>query len=135
MIPGGKMLVWALTATGIAVMLASFEIGKIGAKMNKSDDAVVVLEKQEDVRIQLTDQDIADKLCEHYLTSGTLQDYVACREYNCWRFSEGTGEATSGASCEEISNIGNTIVMKSTCDPITDDRDRTDCYAIFGQRK
>lgn len=87
---------------------------------------------QQEVIKQLTDLDVIKELCAPEVITNE-ESRLLCREMTCLVYSRGIDSQTSGSSCEEISNIANTISMVNYC------RDNSSegslCYEIFWRRK
>ncbi len=98
---------------------------------NKPPEVVIVepdktSEKQQETILQLTDIELAKEICEKQ--GGTL----LCREVLCLQFSRGIDSQTAGKTCEEISNIHNSITIMEECEK-REDPER--CLDIFWRRK
>lgn len=91
-----------------------------------------VSQAQQEVIKQLTDLDVIKELCAPEVITNE-ESRLLCREMTCLVYSRGIDSQTSGSSCEEISNIANTISMVNYC------RDNSSegslCYEIFWRRK
>ena len=88
--------------------------------------------QQQEVIKQLTDLDVIKEICAPEVITNE-ESRLLCREMTCLVYSRGIDSQTSGSSCEEISNIANTISMVNYC------RDNSSegslCYEIFWRRK
>lgn len=98
---------------------------------NKPPGVVIVepdktSEKQQETILQLTDIDLAKEICEKQ--GGTL----LCREVLCLQFSRGIDSQTAGKTCEEISNIHNSITIMEECEKREDPEK---CLDVFWRRK
>ncbi len=106
--------------------------GITAAVIKKKSPEVIVVEpdktseKQQETILQLTDLELAKQICEK--TGGTL----LCREILCLQFSRGIDSQTAGKTCEEISNIHNSITIMEECEK-REDPER--CLDIFWRRK
>ena len=106
--------------------------GITAALIKKKSPEVIVVEpdktseKQQETILQLTDLELAKQICEK--TGGTL----LCREILCLQFSRGIDSQTAGKTCEEISNIHNSITIMEECEK-REDPER--CLDIFWRRK
>ena len=65
-------------------------------------------QSQQEVIKQLTDLDVIKELCAPEIITDN-ENRLLCREMTCLVYSRGIDSQTSGATCEEISNIANTI--------------------------
>lgn len=98
---------------------------------NKPPEVVIVepdktSEKQQETILQLTDIDLAKEICEKQ--GGTL----LCREVLCLQFSRGIDSQTAGKTCDEISNIHNSITIMEECEKREDPEK---CLDVFWRRK
>ncbi len=107
--------------------------GTIGIKKIKKPEPPPVIivedetaEKQQEVVLQLTDLDVAVKICEDPNNS------KLCRELLCYQFGKGLGSQTSQSQCESISNIHNTIIIHEYC---KEQENYDDCIDLFWRRK
>ena len=57
---------------------------------------------------------------------------LLCRELTCLIYSRGIDSQTSGQTCEQISNIANTISMIEYC---KDSTEGSLCHELFWRRK
>jgi len=89
---------------------------------------------QQEVIKQLTDQDIIENLCQPENTK-TIEQMLLCRELSCLVYSRGIDSQTSGSTCEEISNIANTISINTTCNGYQDESLKQQCFDLFFRRK
>ncbi len=92
----------------------------------------VVAQEQQEVIKQLTNLDLLAVPCsaEHIEKHGAL----LCRELFCRQTTRGIDSKTSGAECEQIANIANTIQMIAACQ--SEDKDkRRECIETFRARK
>tara|TARA_Y100000114_G_C11758282_1_gene328109 strand:- start:2327 stop:2710 length:384 start_codon:yes stop_codon:yes gene_type:complete len=89
---------------------------------------------QQEVIKQLTDQDIIENLCKPENTA-TIENMLLCREMSCLVYSRGIDSQTSGSTCEEISNIANTISINTTCNKYQDEALKDQCFELFFRRK
>lgn len=90
-----------------------------------------VATKQIDVQLQLTDLDLLKIPCSDEYIAKHDSDLL-CRELFCMMQSRGIDSQTAGSSCEEISNISNTIMILDEC---KDAANQEDCYRLFRERK
>jgi len=115
----------ALTAGGILVFDKDDEPAPI------VDNSVAAV--QQEVILQLTDLHIASVPC----SSDFIETYTdgLCREMFCRMQSRGIDSQTSGAECEEIANINNTVAILATCSDIEAPEAAEACYTLFRERK
>lgn len=101
----------------------------LGIVKNKKPEVVIVedktSEKQQDVIVQLTDIDLAKQICD-------TDNSLLCREILCLQFSRGIDSQTAGKTCEEISNLANSIRIIEECEKR---QDSEKCYDTFWRRK
>ena len=92
----------------------------------------VVAQGQQDVIKQLTNLDLLAVPCsaEHIEKHGAL----LCRELFCRQTTRGIDSQTSGAECEQIANIANTLDMVAACQIVDNDK-RRECLELFRSRK
>jgi hypothetical protein len=90
-------------------------------------------QSQQEVIKQLTDLDVIKELCAPDIITDE-ENRLLCREMTCLVYSRGIDSQTSGATCEEISNIANTISMVNYCKKHTSEGGSL-CYEIFWRRK
>lgn len=90
-----------------------------------------IAEKQIDVQLQLTDLDLLKIPCSDEYIEKHKSDLL-CRELFCLMQTRGIDSQTSGQSCEEISNISNTIQILEIC---KDHEYEEECYRLFRERK
>lgn len=86
---------------------------------------------QQEVIKQLTDLDIIKDICQpqHIIDA---ENRLLCRELTCLIYSRGIDSQTAGQTCEQISNIANTISMIEYC---KDSTEGTLCHELFWRRK
>ncbi len=87
---------------------------------------------QQEVIKQLTDLDIIKDLC-HPDKINTTAGLLTCRELTCLVYTRGIDSQTSGKTCEEISNLQNSIAIMEYCKDRFEDE--TTCYDVFWRRK
>lgn len=87
---------------------------------------------QQEVIKQLTDLDVIKELCAPEIIKDE-ENRLLCREMTCLVYSRGIDSQTSGGTCEEISNIANTISMVNYCREKSSEGSL--CYEIFWRRK
>ena len=90
-----------------------------------------IAEKQIEVQLQLTDLDLLKIPCSDAYIQKHESDLL-CRELFCLMQTRGIDSQTAGSSCEEISNISNTIEILEQC---ADATDQEQCYRLFRERK
>ena len=123
----------------IAVLASLIVGGATGAltvlKITKKEEPIAVVEttsiQQQEVIKQLTDIDLLEEPCSKEFIEAN--DDTLCRSMFCLMMTRGIDSQTSGAQCEEISNLANTKAMREDClkDPLTAE----DCYRLYSQRK
>lgn len=84
-----------------------------------------------DVAKQLTNLDLLVEPCsaEYIKENGDL----LCREMYCRVMQRGVEAKTSGAECEEISNVANSQIIINHCETFIDDKE--ECYEKYRERK
>jgi hypothetical protein len=87
---------------------------------------------QQEVIKQLTDLDMIKELC-HPDKVTTAAGLLTCRELTCLVYTRGIDSQTSGKTCEEISNMQNSVMIMEYCKDRFEDA--TDCYDVFWRRK
>lgn len=87
---------------------------------------------QQEVIKQLTDLDVIKEICNPEIIQNE-ENRLLCREMTCLVYSRGIDSQTSGSTCEEISNIANTISMVNYCKSHSSEGSL--CYEIFWRRK
>lgn len=89
----------------------------------------VAVEQQEVIK-QLTNTDLLEIPCsqEYILENGDL----LCREMFCRMMTRGVDSETSGAECEQISNISNSKSIIKHCEA---QENQEDCYNNYFRRK
>jgi len=108
----------------------------IGTNITKPKTPLVIEDKtsqeQQEIIKQLTDLDVIKELCKPENTT-KIEDRLLCRELTCLVYSRGIDSQTSGKSCEEISNLSNSVVLLEYCK--TKMENSTECYDVFWRRK
>lgn len=99
---------------------------------NKKPTEDKTSQTQQEVIKQLTDLDMIKELCAPDLIKDE-ENRVLCREMTCLVYSRGIDSQTSGGTCEEISNIANTISIVNYCKENSSEGSL--CYEIFWRRK
>ena len=92
-----------------------------------------VAESQQEVILQLTDLDIVQVPCSAEFIAS--QGPGLCREMFCRMQSRGIDAQASGAECEEISNLNNSITVLQTCAVVETPEELEKCYHLFRERK
>lgn len=84
-----------------------------------------------DVAKQLTNLDLLVEPCsaEYIKENGDL----LCREMYCRVMQRGVEAKTSGAECEDISNVANSQIIINHCETFIDDKE--ECYEKYRERK
>jgi len=84
-----------------------------------------------DVAKQLTNLDLLVEPCsaEYIKENGDL----LCREMYCRVMQRGVEAKTSGAECEEISNVANSQIIINHCETFLDGSE--ECYEKYRERK
>ena len=127
----GDYMTWIFLAIGLVVGggTGTAITWKVMDKKIKNQKPIVVkeevAEKQQDVIIQLTDLDLAKAICD-------TGDMLLCREILCLQFTRGMDSTTSGKTCEEISNLNNSIKIMDYCSNAADPQK---CLDVFWRRK
>lgn len=119
----------------ILLVIGGLIVGAGGAllmtqKKAPSDDTTS--QTQQEVIKQLTDLDVIKEICAPDNITDA-ENRLLCREMTCLVYSRGIDSQTSGATCEEISNIANTISMVNYCKAQTSEGSL--CYELFWRRK
>lgn len=131
-----KMSTIALAAL-IGLLAGGIGVGVTVHKIHKSKDDQIdqvdeVAVGQIDVQLQLTDLDLLKIPCSNEYISKSENGDLLCREMFCLMQTRGIDSQTSGTSCEEISNISNTLVILDQC---KDAEEKESCYRLFRERK
>jgi len=84
-----------------------------------------------DVAKQLTNLDLLVEPCsaEYIKENGDL----LCREMYCRVMQRGVEAKTSGAECEEISNVSNSKIIINHCESFLENKE--ECYEKYRERK
>ena len=99
----------------------------------KPDEPVEEVAKQQiEVQKNLTEPDLLEVPCSQAYIDLKGQDL--CREMFCRMTTRGIDAKTSGAECEEISNLINSKAMLKACSDLQEDQQR-ECYDLFFRRK
>ena len=105
-------------------------------KITKEDEPAIQItdttsETQQEIIMQLTDIDLLKEPCsmEFIEAKGDL----LCREMFCLMMTRGIDAQTSGAQCEQISNLANTQIIREDCRMSIDGED--ECYRLYRERK
>lgn len=107
-------------------------LGGFAISNNKQPKEDKTSQTQQEVIKQLTDLDIIKELCKpENITDADKM--LLCRELTCLIYSRGIDSQTSGQTCEQISNISNTISMIEYCKNNTTEGSL--CYELFWRRK
>ncbi len=88
-------------------------------------------EAQQEVILQLTDLDLVQAPCSTEFIKEN--DDLLCRELFCRMQQRGVDAQTSGAECEQIANVSNTITIYKYCHDKGDQRE--ECIRLFRERK
>ena len=123
-----RMLEIGLLVAGLIVGAAGAVLG-MNAKKPTEDKTSQV---QQEVIKQLTDLDIIKDICQPEQITDA-QNRLLCRELTCLIYSRGIDSQTSGQTCEQISNIANTISMIEYCKDHTTEGSL--CHELFWRRK
>lgn len=120
------------------VGLAGVILGGVGvtiAKKNKSGPVEPVIIAPVDpvgeVAKQLTNLDLLVEPCsKEYIESA---GDTLCREMYCRVMTRGVDSKTSGAECEEISNVANSKLIINHCETFLENKE--ECYEKYRERK
>src|SRR5210317_943291 len=143
-----SMLTSLLIAGGVGLILggaAVFVVTKTEEPVEATSPVVVVSDPvangQQDVIKNVTSPDLVSVSCskDHIDKHGDL----LCREMFCRLQQRGIDAQTTGAECEEISNIANTIQILKACSVkvVTNEENKTvnvfdeECSELFRVRK
>lgn len=118
--------------------LAGVILGGVGvtiAKKNKSEPVEPVIIAPVDpvgeVAKQLTNLDLLVEPCsKEYIESA---GDTLCREMYCRVMTRGVDAKTSGAECEEISNVANSKLIINHCETFLEHKE--ECYEKYRERK
>ena len=135
-VKGKKMFTTYLLIALGGVLLGGGSTAAVMLKLMKSKDAPPVVveqiaEQQIEVQKQLTQTDLLEIPC----SAEFIADHndLLCREMFCRMQQRGIDAQTSGAECESISNIQNSLMILKSCNVNEDKFD--ECSRIFNQRK
>jgi len=105
----------------------------IMAKIRKEPEPIVDVtsEAQQEVILQLTDLDLVQAPCSSEFIKEN--NNLLCRELFCRMQQRGIDAQTSGAECEEIANVSNSITIFEYCSKQTENLD--ECLRVFRERK
>jgi hypothetical protein len=123
-----KKMIEALLLVG-GIILGGGAVALLGNKKPTDDKTS---QTQQEVIKQLTDLDMIKELC-HPDKIKTAEGLLTCRELTCLVYTRGIDSQTSGKTCEEISNMQNSIMIMEYCKDRFEDK--TDCYDVFWRRK
>ena len=131
-----KDLNMSLLSIGIiGFILGGFGAGITVHKIHQSKQVEAPKEEvasgQIEVQLQLTDLDLLKIPCSDEYIEKNKSDLL-CRELFCLMQTRGIDSQVAGSSCEEISNISNTIEILEHC---KDFADQEECYRLFRERK
>lgn len=127
--PEQKMIEIALLIGGLIVGAAGTVLA-MNASKKPTDDKTS--QTQQEVIKQLTDLDIIKDICQPEQITDA-ENRLLCRELTCLIYSRGIDSQTSGQTCEQISNIANTISMIEYCKDHTTEGSL--CHELFWRRK
>ena len=122
----------------IIIGLSGLIIGGLGARaLNKDkpqpEPPVVIapVDPVGEVVKQLTNLDLLVEPCsKEYIESA---GDTLCREMYCRVMTRGVDAKTSGAECEEISNVANSKLMIDHCETFLENKE--ECYEKYRERK
>lgn len=101
-------------------------------KKKPAEPVEEVAKEQIEVQKNLTEPDLLEVPCSQAYIDLKGQDL--CREMFCRMTTRGIDAKTSGAECEEISNLINSKAMLKACSDLKEDEQR-ECYDLFFRRK
>ena len=127
--PEQKMIEIGLLIGGL-ILGAGGTFFAMNASKKPTDDKTS--QAQQEVIKQLTDLDIIKDICKPEQITDA-ENRLLCRELTCLIYSRGIDSQTSGQTCEQISNIANTISMIEYCKDNTTEGSL--CYELFWRRK
>tara|TARA_R100001015_G_C4625974_1_gene184748 strand:- start:789 stop:1226 length:438 start_codon:yes stop_codon:yes gene_type:complete len=141
----GEMLTGYIIASLAGLIIGGGSVLLINKKADQDIPPVVVSDQvakdQQEIIKQVTSPELVAVSCsqEHIDKHGDL----LCREMFCRLQTRGNDAQTSGAECEEISNISNTLKILDACvssveveggtDPVNVFNE--DCTRLFRERK
>tara|TARA_Y100000593_G_scaffold75978_1_gene140239 strand:+ start:96 stop:602 length:507 start_codon:yes stop_codon:yes gene_type:complete len=134
---GEQTMINAYLITGLISLLVGGGSGAlIVHKIHNSKEETPVQNEQVatgqiEVQLQLTDLDLLKIPCsDEYIEKH--QSDLLCRELFCQMQTRGLDAQTAGSTCEEISNIANTLIILEHC---KDTEEKEECFRLFRERK
>ena len=112
------------------IILGGGAVAAFNHKSRPTDDTTSQVQQQ--VIQQLTDLDIIKDICKPDQITDA-ENRLLCRELTCLIYSRGIDSQTSGQTCEQISNIANTISMIEYCK--NNNTEGSLCHELFWRRK
>ena len=132
----GNIMITNYVITALVALIVGGATGALVVfKISKEDDPAPIVDttstKQQEIIHQLTDIDLLEEPCSIEFIEAN--DDTLCRSMFCLMMTRGIDSQTSGAQCEEISNIANTKTIRDDCQ---DDPNGVEaCYRLYLQRK
>ena len=128
----GSNMTWLYALIGGLVLGSGGSAAFFLLKKKPDEPVEEVAKEQIEVQKNLTEPDLLEVPCSQAYIDLKGQDL--CREMFCRMTTRGIDAKTSGAECEEISNLINSKAMLKACSDLQEDQQR-ECYDLFFRRK
>ena len=128
----GSEMTWLYALIGGLVLGSGGSAAFFLLKKKPDEPVEEVAKEQIEVQKNLTEPDLLEVPCSQAYIDLKGQDL--CREMFCRMTTRGIDAKTSGAECEEISNLINSKAMLKACSDLQEDQQR-ECYDLFFRRK
>ena len=128
----GSNMTWLYALIGGLVLGSGGSAAFFLLKKKPDEPVEEVAKEQIEVDKNLTEPDLLEVPCSQAYIDLKGQDL--CREMFCRMTTRGIDAKTSGAECEEISNLINSKAMLKACSDLQEDQQR-ECYDLFFRRK
>jgi hypothetical protein len=128
----GSNMTWLYALIGGLVLGSGGSAAFFLLKKKPDEPVEQVAKEQIEVQKNLTEPDLLEVPCSQAYIDLKGQDL--CREMFCRMTTRGIDAKTSGAECEEISNLINSKAMLKACSDLQEDEQR-ECYDLFFRRK
>ena len=128
----GSEMTWLYALIGGLVLGSGGSAAFFLLKKKPDEPVEEVAREQIEVQKNLTEPDLLEVPCSQAYIDLKGQDL--CREMFCRMTTRGIDAKTSGAECEEISNLINSKAMLKACSDLQEDQQR-ECYDLFFRRK